>query len=359
MRVVVKVGTFVLTNESGDLDEGYIRDLARQLSLLRREGHDVVLVTSGAIRVGRKILGLERVRTLPESQAAAAVGQAALMHLYERAFSQHGQVVAQILLTREDAADRRRYLNARNTFATLFNRGVIPIVNENDTVATEEICFGDNDLLAALVAALVEADILIMLSTVEGLFVKGELVREVERITSGIEEAGGGPMSDESRGGMRSKVEAAKLATRCGIGVVVAQGRVPDVVLKVAKGEELGTFFVPQGRRLDARRRWIAIGRRPKGRIKVHPEAVRRIVFEGKSLLPAGVLEVEEEFDAGDLVALVDREGGEFARGLTNYASEELRLIAGRKTSEISRILGREPSYDEVVHRDNLVVLAG
>jgi len=348
----------VLTGEGGDLDEGYIRDLARQLSSLRAEGHDVVLVTSGAIRAGRKILGLERVRTLPESQAAAAVGQAVLMHLYERAFAEHGQVVAQILLTREDAADRRRYLNARNTFATLFEKGVVPIVNENDTVATEEICFGDNDLLAALVGALVGADLLVMLSNVEGLYVKGRLVRRVERITPEIEEAAGGPTSDESRGGMRSKLEAARLATRCGIGVVVANGRKEDVVLKAVRGEEVGTFFVPK-RRLDARRQWIAVGRRPRGRIVVHPEAVRRIVSEGKSLLPVGVLEVEGEFAAGDLVALVDRNGKEFARGLTNYNSHDLRLIAGRRTAEIPKILGREPGYDEVVHRDNMVVLTG
>jgi len=356
---VVKVGTMVLTDEGGDLDEAYIRDLAGQLSALRKEGHDVVLVTSGAIRAGRKILGLERVRTLPESQAAAAVGQAALMNLYERAFAEHGIVVAQVLLTREDASDRKRYLNAKNTFATLFEHGVIPIVNENDTVATEEICFGDNDLLAALVAALVEADLLIMLSTVEGLLVGGRVVRRVERITPEIEEAAGGPASDEARGGMRSKVEAAKLATRCGIAVVVAHGREEGVVLRAARGEEVGTLFAPRGRRLDARRRWIAVGRKPRGRIVVHPEAVRRIVSEGKSLLPVGVLEVEGNFEAGDLVALVDERGREFARGLTNYASRELRLIAGRKTAEIPQILGREPNYDEVVHRDNMVVLAG
>lgn len=361
-RIVVKVGTSTLTQGGGPPDTGYIADLARQIVAQRALGRAVILVTSGSIRAGMHRLNLAgRPQTIPQKQAAAAIGQGLLMHSYSEAFAAHGVPVAQVLLTREDFRERERYLNARNTFAAILKYGAVPIVNENDTVAVDEIRFGDNDTLGALVSSLVGADALLLLSDVDGLFDKdptqnpdAKLIPVVETVDRSVEQRAGGARTSMGTGGMVTKVRAAKICAGSGVRMTIANGRADDVIAR-SLGGEIGTLFVPSVNSLRHRKRWIAYGAAPKGAITVNDGAKQRLVEEGKSLLPAGVIDIRGHFRPGELVQLLDQTGGQFAQGFVNYGHEDLIKIMGLRTTEIATVLGVK-TRDEVVHRDDLVL---
>jgi glutamate 5-kinase len=361
-RLVVKIGTASLSLPQGGLDHARLADLAREFADLRRQKWAPLLVTSGAIGAGMDAFGWTRRPTrLRDKQAAAAVGQPALMDAYRRAFAPQDIAVAQVLLTRDDLADRRRYLNIRQTLTALLDRGVVPILNENDTVATDEILFGDNDTLAALIAAKMNARTLFLLTDVEGLLTRpgpgGRLLPEIFRITPEIEAlVCAGPGSAKSAGGMATKISAARLAMAAGVEVWIASGRRPGLLTDLVEGRGLGTRFSPSPEVLSARRRWIAFGRAPRGSLTLDAGAVRALVDGKKSLLPAGVVRVEGRFAAGDTVRLLSPQGEEFARGLVNYTAAEVERSRGRKTSEIPRA-GGDPRPTELVHRDNLALL--
>ncbi|MBI4241601.1 MAG: glutamate 5-kinase [Candidatus Rokubacteria bacterium] len=363
-RLVVKVGSGLIASPGAGLDAGRVRQVADDLARVVAAGKEVVLVSSGAIAAGMARLGLSaRPRSIPEKQAAAAVGQSALMWHYEQAFARHGLKVAQVLVTQEDISHRARYLNARNTLVTLLRFGVLPIVNENDTVAVEEIKVGDNDNLSALVAHLIDADLLVLLTDVDGLYT-GDPRRDraarridvVEALTEEIQRLAQDEADAVSVGGMSTKLQAAQKAMASGIPMVIASGREAHTLFRLLKGEPVGTVFLPKADRLGARKRWLAFAVPPQGRVTVDAGAKKALTERGKSLLPSGVLEVEGEFQAGELVALALTDGKEFARGLTNYDADELRRIRGVKTSAIEGILGYK-RLDEVIHRDDLAVL--
>ncbi|MGH7356656.1 MAG: glutamate 5-kinase [Candidatus Rokuibacteriota bacterium] len=363
-RVVVKVGTGLLTVPGGGLDPDRIAALARELAAVKRE-REVVLVSSGAIAAGVARLGLgARHRSIPETQAAAAVGQSALMQHYEVAFKRHGTAVGQVLLTADDISDRARYLNARNTLLALLKLGVLPIVNENDTVAVEEIKVGDNDNLSALVASLIDADLLVLLTDVDGLYTSdpatdpgAEKLDTVEAVTDEIERLVWKGSGVGSVGGMTTKLQAAQKAAAAGVPMVIASGRVSRVLEGILAGEPVGTYFAPKADRLAARKRWIAFAAPPQGRLTVDGGALEALTLRGKSLLPSGVVGVDGEFASGEVVAVVGAaDGREFARGLVNFDAAELRKIRGAKTRDIEARLGYK-SFDEVIHRDNLVIL--
>ncbi|QJA06327.1 glutamate 5-kinase [Thermosulfurimonas marina] len=362
-RVVVKVGSAVVTDETG-LSRPVLENLAAEISRFQRQGYEMILVSSGAIACGRKKLEVpERPLSLAEKQALAAAGQSSLMQAYEEAFGRYGVPVAQVLLIREDLEDRRRYLNARNTLRVLLRWRVVPIVNENDTVAVEEIQFGDNDFLAALVVALTEADLLICLSEADALYERdpredpsARPVREVRGITPEIEAMAGKRPGRFGRGGMLSKLRAARMVNSLGVPMILAHGRTPLILERLFSGEELGTLFLPSTRRLSARKFWIAHGAKPEGRLVLDAGAVVAIRERGRSLLPAGIRAVEGEFDRGACVECVDEKGRPVALGLTNYSSEELRCILGAHTCEIEERLGFR-TREEVIHRDDLVLV--
>ena len=363
-RLVVKVGSGLITTPGQGPDGKRIAALAADVATALGERREVALVSSGAIVTGMARLGLPaRPRSIPEKQAAAAVGQSALMWYYEQAFKKHGLNVGQVLLTAQDIADRGRYLNARNTLLALLDFGVLPIVNENDTVAVDEIKVGDNDNLAALVAHLIDADLLILLTDVDGLYT-GDPRRDstarrldtVEAVNEDIRRLVFDQTGTVSVGGMATKLEAAQKAGASGIAMVIASGREPGVVARLLQGEMLGTYFQPRNDRLAARKRWIGYAVRPRGRLTVDAGAKKALTERGKSLLPSGLVEVSGEFQAGEVVALAAAEGGDFARGLVNYDAAELRKIRGAKTADIERALGYK-GVGEVIHRDNLVVL--
>jgi glutamate 5-kinase len=363
-RLVVKVGSGLITAPGQGPDGKRIAALAGDIAAVAGERREVALVSSGAIVTGMARLGLPaRPRSIPEKQAAAAVGQSALMWHYEQAFKKHGIKVGQVLLTGQDIADRGRYLNARNTLLTLLDFDVLPIVNENDTVAVDEIKVGDNDNLAALVAHLIDADLLILLTDVDGLY-SGDPRRDpaarrldsVAAITDDIRRLVYDAEAGVSVGGMSTKLEAAEKAGTSGIPMVIANGREPGVVARILGGDDVGTYFQPRDDRLAARKRWIAFAVRPQGRLTVDAGAKKALTERGKSLLPSGLVDVSGEFQAGEVVALAEGHGGEFARGLVNYAAAELRKIRGAKTADIERALGYK-GLGEVIHRDNLVVL--
>jgi glutamate 5-kinase len=362
-RIVVKVGTSSLTDDGGALDWSKVENLTDQLGTLKSAGKEIILVSSGAIRAGMDRLGLAtRPRNIPELQASAAIGQGYLMRMYSDLLSRHDVVPAQVLLTRDDFHNRVRYLNARNTLYTLIRFGALPIVNENDTVATEEIRFGENDTLSALVAACVDADLLLNLSDVEGLYDgdprtdKGcKLIEEVPEITREIESIAGDTHGLCGSGGMRSKIEAAKIAVNSGARMVIALASRPNVILDAAAGKNVGTRFLSNATGLSHKKRWIAFGSRVKGSVVINEGATRMIADRGKSLLAAGIVGCEGSFDVGDLVAVKDESSVQIARGLTNYASAEIKLIKGKRSSEIEKILGHK-DFDEVIHRDNLVL---
>jgi glutamate 5-kinase len=364
-RIVVKVGSSVLAGPTGaGLHEDSIRSLANQISALRREGRQIILVSSGAVSAGLQALGLKRSpKSMPHKQAAAAVGQTRLIQAYQGWFQEEGITVGQILLTHDDVHHRTRFLNARNTIFALLDRGVLPIVNENDTVSVEEIRFGDNDTLSSLIATMVEADLLIILTDVDGLYSsnprkdsEARLIDEVGRVNREIESMAQEGKSEFGAGGMVTKVRAVKAVSEAGIPAVVTKGRGNDVLVSVVRGEPAGTFFRPEKAPLSGRKSWIAFARRPQGKIIVDEGAQTALAEKGKSLLPSGVVSVEGKFAFGDSTACCAPGGQEFARGLVNYGSADLERIKGRKTADIRSILGFK-EYDEVIHRDNLVLL--
>src|SRR5262245_29747577 len=363
-RIVVKVGSNLVTAPGVGPDPDRIEHLAAEIAAVRRD-RDVALVSSGAIATGIARLALgERPRSIPEKQAAAAVGQSALMWQYEIAFKRHGIAVGQVLLTAQDIGDRTRYLNARNTLLALLGFGVVPIVNENDTVAVEEIKVGDNDNLSALVASLIDAELLVVLTDVDGLYAGDPAVDPsarkldvVEAVTEEVERLVWDRGGRVSVGGMATKLEAAQKAAASGIPMVIASGRERAALTRLLAGEPLGTYFAPKADRLTARKRWIAFAVPPQGRLTVDAGAVRALTQQGRSLLPSGIVEVEGDFAAGEVVAVVSGgEGKEVGRGLVNFDATELRKIRGARTTEIEARLGYR-SADEVIHRDNMVVL--
>ena len=363
-RLVIKIGSNILTSENNGLDLERIASLADDISRVKDAGHEVVIVSSGAVAAGMKKLDLkEKPRDIILKQASAAVGQSTLMWAYEKCFSTHGKKVAQILLTRDDFSDRKRYINSRNTLITLLSYGVIPIINENDTVATDEIRFGDNDHLASLVAALIDAERFIILSDVEGLFSddprknqKAALIEVVDQITPELEKKAGGTGSAVGTGGMFSKLLAAKRAMHHGVTVNIINGRTKGIISSLLSGTLHGTEFRPQVTRLSSKKGWIAYACRTKGSITIDDGAARALLQGGKSLLPSGITSLSGNFEAGDAVYCLDSRGARVAKGLTNYSSSEIEKIKGKKTSEIEHILGYQYS-DEVIHRDNLVLL--
>jgi glutamate 5-kinase len=362
--VVVKVGTNVLAGADGRLEPTRLQALADQVERLRQSGRKVALVSSGAIGAGVGRLGLgKRPTDLRHLQACAAVGQSFLMRAYEECLAKNGTHAAQILLTAGDFDSRGRYLNARNTILTLFEWGVLPIINENDTVSVAEIRYGDNDHLAALVTNLLQAPLLILLTVVDGLYASDPRVDPsaspltmVPLIDGTILEMAGAGGSSLGTGGMRSKIRAARLATTAGESVIIANGTRPDVLDCIFAAEPVGTLFLPHGTTLPAWKRWLGFTARPKGRLFVDAGARDAVEHKGRSLLPIGVVRVTGSFTKGDVVALCDSAGMEFARGLTNYSAADAARIGGLRTEQVSTVLGELP-YEEVVHRDNLVVI--
>ena len=361
-RLVIKVGSALVTNNGEGLDLAAIDEWARQIASLVQEGRQIILVSSGAIACGVQRLGWrKRPRAVHELQAAAAVGQMGLVRVYERAFARYDRHTAQVLLTHDDLADRKRYLNARSTLSTLLELGVVPIINENDTVVTDEIKFGDNDTLGALVANLVEADCLVILTDQQGLFTadprkdpEATLISEARAGAYTLEAMAGGAGSELARGGMITKVIAAKRAARSGAHTVIASGRVRDVVVRLARGEALGTLLVSETPPLTARKQWLADHLQLNGKLILDSGAIRAL-RQGSSLLPIGVVAVHGDFERGSAVACVSADGQEIARGLVNYASGDSRRIARHASQEIEGILGYidEP---EIIHRDNLIL---
>ncbi len=362
-RVVVKIGSQILSSPDG-IEEGRIKGLARDLAELG-QGKELVVVSSGAVASGMTRLGLkDKPKTIPQKQALAAVGQIKLMALYEKHFSRFGKNVAQVLLTHEDLANRRRYLNAKHTLLTLLDLSIIPVVNENDTVAVEEMKFGDNDHLSALVATLVEADLLVILSDVAGVYDRdprldggAELIPVIENIKTAKARLGGKSRSLFGTGGIATKLGAAEEAAVAGIPTVIASGLDPAVLKKIfAPGEECGTFVIPEENRLANRKHWIAFNLKPAGEIVLDDGAVEALVHKGKSLLPSGLKNIHGSFGVGECVRCLDAGGREFARGLVNYSAQELEQIKGLHTSKIEKVLGYK-AYDEIIHRDDLVLL--
>lgn len=356
---VIKLGTQLLSDSQGQLDSAFIETIADQVVALRQRGIRTAVVSSGAIGAGLRELNLaKRPTDLAKLQAVAAVGQRRLMDVWAVAFSRHGIPVAQVLLTREDVDDRTRFLNLRNTIGAIHEFGAIPIINENDTISTDElvkISFGDNDLLAALVAHALRADLLVLLSVVDGILdAEGKSVRLVDRVDA-ARELVRAEKSALGKGGFNSKLEAARQVTEFGEVMIVANGRMENILPRLIDGEELGTLFAPVGKKASSRSRWIGSAR-PAGIIVVDDGAARALVEKNKSLLPAGIVSVEGDFQRGDVVAIQSSAGQTIARGLSNYAAEDVKRIRGKKTSEVRAALA-DGAYDEVVHRDNLVVM--
>ena len=364
-RVVVKVGTSTITYSNGKINYEKIEKLARIMTDLQNQGKEMILVSSGAGAAGVGRLGLDaKPSTIPGKQACAAVGQGILMHIYERLFGEYGQVVAQVLLTKADMVNRHSYANARNALQEMISWGVIPIINENDVVAIDEFKIGDNDNLSALVASLADADLDILLSDIDGLYTanpkthpEAKLVSVVEEVTPAIEATAGGVGSKNATGGMLTKLQAAKNAMSAGIALVIANGENLEVLRRIMKGEPVGTLFVPRENHLRFRNQWLAFGSKISGQLIVDDGLAKALRQKGScSILPVGITRVEGNFDSGDTVSVLDQEGHELARGMTNYSAEDLELIKGCKTGQIEEKIGYK-HYDEVIHRDNLVVL--
>jgi glutamate 5-kinase len=362
-RVVVKVGSSLVTNDGRGLDDVAIGEWCRQMAHLIREGREVIMVSSGAIAEGMKRLGWTvRPKAIQEIQAAAAVGQMGLAQMYETKLKLNGLGSAQVLLTHADLADRERYLNARSTLLTLLKLGVVPVINENDTVVNDEIKFGDNDTLGALVANLVEADALVILTDQKGLFTAdprkdpaAEFVHEARAGDAALEAMAGGAGSSIGRGGMITKILAAKRAAGSGASTVIAWGREPDALIRLTQGEAIGTLLIAQTQKNQARKQWMADHLQLRGSVVVDDGAVAKLRDEGKSLLPIGMVSVEGDFSRGDVIAVRDATGIEIARGLANYSNSEARLLCRKPSADIEKLLGyaAEP---EMLHRDNLVL---
>lgn len=367
-RIVVKVGTSTLTHSTGLLNLRRIESLVRQLSDVHNNGIEVVLVTSGAIGAGIGKLGLKtRPKTIPEKQACAAVGQVSLIHMYEKLFSEYSKTCAQILLTREDISHRLRFLNARNTFFALLDMGVIPVVNENDAIVVDEIKeimkVGDNDTLSAMVASLIEADLLIILSDIDGLYdsnpktnIDAKLISVVEEITKEIEDCAGGASSSFGTGGMITKINAAKICVTSGTSMVIVNGSIPNVIQNIVYGESIGTLFVASESPLQGKKHWMAFETNTKGKIFIDNGAEKAIIINRKSLLSKGIIKVEGSFEEGDVVAIANSNGDLIANGITYYSSDDVDKIKGVHSKNIEEILGNK-NYDEIIHANNLVVL--
>lgn len=362
-RVVIKVGSAVIAAPPVDGADIFAR-LALAIKELKTSGRETAVVSSGAIALGMRRLGMrDRPVAIPERQAAAAVGQGSLMAMYDSAFSAVEEKAAQVLLTHDDLGSRKRFLNARNTLTALFRLGIVPVINENDTVAVEEIKFGDNDALSALATNLVEADLLLILSDIDGLYEKdpkafpdAKKVHVVEDVDALRTDSMANSANRLGTGGIRSKCEAARLAAHFGAATIIANGNRPGVISRVMAGEDEGTLFLPKEDRLTSKKHWIAFSARPTGRVFVDDGARDALLEKGRSLLPSGISEVDGAFEAGEVVHCVDQSGMEFARGVANYSSSEIKRIKGLKTADVVGVLGYKV-YDEVIHRDNLVVL--
>ena len=359
----MKVGTSSITHPSGQLDIERIEKLCRQLVNQHFSGKEVLLVTSGAVAAGLGKLGYkEKPRSIPEKQAAAAVGQGILMHIYEKMFSEYGQVVAQLLLTKDDLQNRKRFLNSRNTLLTLLQKRVLPIINENDTVVVEEIKFGDNDTLGALVATLVNADLLILMSDIDGFYTEdprkdpeATLIPLVPEIDEKITSQAGKTGSTFASGGMFTKISAGKIAGNAGIPMVIANSKEENILNRLFAGENLGTLFLPRNTAPHARKKWIGFGSEIKGVLVADKGCRVALVDNGKSLLAKGILEVRGEFERGDVVSIINQEGEEFARGFIGYSSEEMEKIKGRHSDDFAALIGYKDS-DAVIHRDDMLL---
>ena len=361
-RIVIKIGSGVISNDHG-LDVDRIAAICTDVDQLRKRGYEIILVSSGSVAAGKGDLGIiGRPESIPLRQAAAAIGQSRLMRTFKDNFRGHGYTVGQILLTRDDLANRRRFLNARNTLMTLLEFGIIPIINENDSVVVDELRFGDNDNLSAMTTNLIEAHLLVIMSDVEGLFDRdpnldsdAKLLTLVERIDESIKSIAGDSISSIGTGGMASKVKAAERASLYGVGVAIINGRQPGVLTQLLDGQEVGTYFLPAQNRINSRKHWIAFSKKLRGKLLLDEGAQKALTERGKSLLPSGIQSMEGTFDRGDAIRLCCLNGVEFARGVANYSSAEMEKIKGKKSSEIEAILGYKYN-DEVVHRDNMVL---
>lgn len=364
LRMVVKIGSSTLTAGTDRLNRPQMLELVRQMAHLHGQGMDVVIVSSGAMASGREALGFPRGRKdIPFKQVLAAVGQARLMQVWDQLFSLYNLIVAQTLLTREDLADRQRYLNARNTLLALLERRVIPIVNENDAVGVEEIKIGDNDNLSALVANAIDADLLVLLTDIAGLYTadpradpQATLIPEVQQIDASIEALGGKPGSERGVGGMQTKIQAARLATESGVTVIIADGSLPSVLERLAQGEAIGTRFLPLESNIESRRRWIIAGLASRGEVAVDNGAAAALLRGGKSLLPAGITSVNGHFERGDTITIKDSTGRKLACGVANYSASDMARLRGLRSADIETTLGYEYG-EEAVHRNNLVLL--
>jgi glutamate 5-kinase len=361
-KVIIKIGSAVLTGTDG-LDLQIIEQLVDEIAELTKQGYQIVVVTSGAIASGKHRMGISGpLKSMPQKQAAAAIGQSRLMRVYSNAFGKHGIYVAQILLTMSDLTDRKRFLNIRNTLSTLTEWGVIAVINENDSVAVDEIKFGDNDHLAAMIANITEAHLLINLTSTEGLYdknpalsKKAKVISLVREITGEIETAATADTTSVGMGGMKSKVIAARKVTAFGIPYIIAPGKEKGILHAVIAGKDKGTLFLPMSEHLTSRKCWIAFTLRSRGKLTLDEGARAAICEHGKSLLPSGIIGVEGNFDLGDPVTCVDQNGVTLAKGLVNYGSQEIHKIMGLKSSKIEQVLGYK-DYDEVIHRDNMAV---
>lgn len=355
--IVIKVGSSSLVDSSGRLTSANFKKIASEISVLSKKlGKKIVLVTSGAIAAGKDKLGSKALSTIQEKQAAAAIGQGLLMKEYEQSFLEHGILIGQVLLTRDALEHRRRYINARNTIDQILSFGAVPIINENDTVSVDEIKFGDNDTMSALVANLMGADLLIMLSDVEGFIKDGRILSVVDKINKDIELAAGGSTSRYGTGGMVTKISAAKTALAAGIPAVIAGFKETDVLSKIVGGEDIGTVFVPKPSKIEGKKRWLMSGKKPSGKVAVDDGARKALIEHGKSLLPVGIKDVKGRFFRGDVVSITDSSSHEIARGITNYDSEEISKIKGKNSSDAENALGALHS-DEVIHRNNMVII--
>ena len=364
-KIVVKVGTSTLTNEDGSLNIEKIKKIVSELSNLSDKGYDMVLVTSGAVGAGMGKLNMtERPKTLSEKQALASVGQVALTHLYQLLFQEYGKIIGQILLTRGDFSNRRRYLNARNVCNTLLKNKIIPIINENDAVVSNELKVGDNDTLSALVSGLIDADLLIILSDVQGLYNKNpqkyedaNLIEIVGKIDDDIKKIAGGEGSKFGTGGMITKIIAAEMATKIGTNMVIASGDEPKNISRIVEKENIGTLFTKKNKKISSKKYWLAYGTNKKGLLTID-EGAEKALFKGKSLLPVGIKSFEGDFDKGTVVKIMNMKKENIATGISNYSSDEIALIKGHRSEDIEKILGHK--YDDVVvHIDNMVVTKG
>ena len=364
-KIVVKVGTSTLTKEDGNLNIEKIKKIVSELSNLSDKGYDVVLVTSGAVGAGMGRLNMtERPKTLSEKQALASVGQVALTHLYQMLFQEYGKIIGQLLLTKGDFSDRRRYLNARNVCNTLLKNKIVPIINENDAVVANEIKVGDNDTLSALVSGLIDADLLIILSDVQGLYNKNpqkyedaNLIEIVGKIDEDIRKTAGGEGSKFGTGGMITKIIAAEMATKIGTNMVIASGEDPRNITRIVEKENIGTLFTKKHKKISSKKYWLAYGTNKKG-VLIIDEGAEKALFKGKSLLPVGIKEIEGDFEKGTVVKIMNLKNETVATGISNYSSDEIELIRGHKSENIEKILGHK--YDDVVvHIDNMVIIKG